>query len=122
MRVILFVFISISFQSFADQEGQKIKLKNIKAYAVGAENQTPEQVKQRAINEAKLLALQQASVTEQITTYSDFMIKETENQIEEIFNSNILNDMQGQFKILSCFLKKRKLTIEGFLKFILWPT
>ena len=116
MRVILFVFIFISFSSLAGQEGQKIKLKNIKAYAIGAENQTPEQVKQRAVNEAKLLALQQAGVTEQITAYSDFMIKESGNQIEEIFNSNILNDMQGLVQGVELLSEEKIINDRGLLE------
>jgi len=116
MRVLLIIFISISFSSLAQEKGQKVKLKNIKAYAIGAENQTPEQVKQMALNEAKLLALQKAGVTEQITAYSDFITKENENQIEEIFNSNVLNDMQGVVQDIELLSEEKKINGRGLLE------
>lgn len=114
--IVLLLFVSFSFSSIAGDEIQKIKLKNIKAYAVGAENQSPEQVKQRALNEAKLIALQKAGVTEQITAYSDFISKENENQIEEIFNSNVLNDMQGVVQDIELVSEEKIINDRGLLE------
>ena len=114
--ILLFISIPISVSAFAGEDGKRIKLKNIKAYAVGAENQTPEQVKQRALNEAKLIALQKAGVTEQITAYSDFITKENENQIEEIFNSNVLNDMQGVVQDVELLSEEKKINNQGLLE------
>ncbi len=116
MRYILLLLVLVSTHLYAGEEGKKIKLKNIKAYAVGAENQSPAEVKQMALNEAKLQALQKAGVTEQITAYSDFLTKENNNQIEEIFNSNVLNDLQGVVQDVELLSEEKKINDRGLLE------
>ncbi|MGB0402488.1 MAG: DUF4384 domain-containing protein [Salibacteraceae bacterium] len=116
MRGFIILFLICSLSGFAGKKGKKITIKSVKAYAVGSEDQTPAQVKRKALNEAKLIALQKAGVTEQITAYSDFLTKEENNEIEEIFNSNILNDLQGVVTEVKVISESKNINDQGLLR------
>lgn len=116
MRYLALFICLLSLSAFGSDQAQKIKIKNAPGSAVGSENETPAQVKQRALNEAKLWALQKAGVTEQITAYSDFITKEENNQLEEIFNSNILNDLQGVVSEVELVNEEKSINASGLLE------
>ena len=116
MRGLIILLLFFSLSGFAGKKGKKITIKSVKAYAVGTEDQTPAQVKRKALNEAKLKALQEAGVTEQITAYSDFLTKEENNEIEEIFNSNVLNDLQGVVTEVKVISEEKNINDQGLLR------
>ncbi|UTW64182.1 DUF4384 domain-containing protein [bacterium SCSIO 12741] len=113
---LLLVLLLSTLLASAGKVSKKVLIKNVEAYAVGSESESPAQVKQKALNEAKLLALQKAGVTEQISSYSDFFVKEENGNMEEIFSTNILNDMQGVISDLELLSEEKKINDQGLLE------
>lgn len=114
---ILFLILSIAITSFSQRKTSEHKLKNIAGLAIGGESQTPEQVKQKAINEAKVNALRKAGITESINSYSDYLRSETENSYEELFTSDILSNINGTVKNIDVVNAKMSVTPEGQIKY-----
>lgn len=83
---------------YAQEKIKEIPLKNIQGTAVGNDNESIEQVLQRALNEAKLEALKKAGVEENIAVFTDYFQTETNNSFEELFTSSILSDIRGAVK------------------------
>jgi hypothetical protein len=85
--------------------------------ALGGETLSPEQVKQKAINDAKIKALKESGIEENINSYSDFFRAETENSMEELFTSDILSQINGTVKNVEVLSSKPSFTPEGQLKY-----
>lgn len=82
----------------AQNKHKEIHLKEIHGNAIGNDNESPKQVTQRAINNAKIEALKQAGIEENITSYTDFFQSENNNEYEELFSTDILSDIRGAVK------------------------
>ena len=80
---------------FAQKKTKKIHLPEVWGEAVQSSTETPLQCKKRAINEAKVEAMKKAGVSENITSYSTFFQSEVKNKYEDIFKSDVLNDING---------------------------
>lgn len=91
-------------------------LKNITGIAIGSEEMTLEQVKQKAINSAKIEALKAAGIEENINSYSDYFRSESDNKMEELFASDILSDIRGTVKNIEVVNTNKGFTNEGNLK------
>ena len=63
--------------------------------AVQSPTETLLQCEKRAINEAKIEAMRKAGVSENITSYSTFFQSEVNDKYEDIFKTDILNDING---------------------------
>lgn len=74
------------------------KIKSATGTAVGGQNMPPSTVKEMAINKAKVDALSQAGIEENINSYSDYFRSETNNSMEELFTSDILSNIRGNVK------------------------
>ena len=113
---ILILILSIAVSSFSQKKTSEHKLKSITGLAIGGKSQTPEQVKQKAINEAKVNALKKAGITESINSYSDYLRSETENSYEELFTSDILSNINGTVKDIEVIEDKMSFTPESQLR------
>ena len=100
----LYLFIiatSILFQNcnlFAQEKVNEIALKNIQGKAIGNNNESVNQVLQRAVNNAKIEALRKAGIEENIASFSNYFQSENNNTYEELFTSDILSDIRGAVK------------------------
>lgn len=102
--------------AFAQKKTSEIKVKEVIGTAVGGGSQTPEQVKQKAINVAKVEALKKAGVAENINSYTDYFRSETEDKMEELFTSDILSNINGTVKDVVVLESKPSFTPEGQIK------
>jgi len=93
---------------------EEINLRNVKGVAIGNNNESIEQVTQRAINEAKVEALKKAGIEESISSYTDYFQSENNETFEEVFNTNILSDIRGAVK--SVEILETKNTFDEFNK------
>lgn len=89
------LFISIVY---AQNKVEEIKVDEVKGVAVGSNLESIEQVTLRAINEAKIEALKQAGIAEDITSFSDYFQSEDTEKYDELFTSDILSDIRGSVK------------------------
>lgn len=101
---------------FAQRKTTEHKIKEISGSAVGGGSQSPEQVKQKAINAAKVEALKEAGVAENINSYTDYFRSETEDKMEELFTSDILSNINGTVKDVVVLESKPSFTPEGQIK------
>lgn len=92
------IFFFLNFNLIAQQKVKEIPLKNIQGAAIGNDNESIGQVLQRAINEAKVEALKQAGIEENIASFTDYFQSENNDTYEELFASNILSDICGAVK------------------------
>jgi hypothetical protein len=95
---------------------KEIKVTNITTTATGSATQTPAQVKQMAIDKAKIEALKQAGIEENINSYSDYFRSENENKMSELFVSDILSDIRGSVKDVTEVSSQMSFTSEGHIK------
>jgi hypothetical protein len=100
----------------AKKKVEKIKIDRVEGVAVGGETESVLEVKQRAINEAKINALKEAGISENIKTYTDYFQSETDEQYEELFASNIFTNIQGAVKEIEILDVKNEFTTEGSLR------
>ena len=120
-RFILPVVIFSSFFIFvpnvnAQKKVKEIKITEAQGIAIGADNESIAQVTQRAIDEAKVEALKQAGVSENIASFSDFFQSEESEKYEELFTSDILSDIRGSVKDIEILDTKKSFDDFGHLK------
>jgi hypothetical protein len=101
----------------AQRKTREEKMKAITATAVGGEDMTPEQVKQKAINNAKVEAMKAAGIAENINSYSDYIRSESDNKMEELFTSDILSNIRGTVKEVEVLSAKPGFTPEGQMQY-----
>ncbi len=88
----------LNFNLTAQEKVKEIPLKNIQGKAIGNENESIGQVMQRAVNEAKIEALKQAGIEENIASFTNYFQSENNDKYEELFASDILSDIRGAVK------------------------
>lgn len=114
--VLLTIFIGIQQNVYAKNKVKKIKLENISGEAIGGEAESLLEVKQRAVNNAKINALKEAGISENIKTYTDYFQSETDEEYEELFASNIFTNIQGSVTEVEITNTRRSFTEDGMLK------
>lgn len=98
----IFFFLVILFLGVAVSAQKKIaehKIPEARGLGIGGETLTPGQVEQKAVNDAKVKALKQAGIEENISSYSDFFRAETDDRMEELFTSDILSQINGTVRM-----------------------
>ncbi len=115
ISVLFIITALIVLSSFGDKT-EKIKLENIKGTAVGSEEETPKQIRDKAISAAKLEALNKAGVSENINSFSDLYKVENSNKYEELFTSNILSNINGEVVDVEVINEQKTFTPEGATK------
>lgn len=117
-RYLIFVLtLFISINLCAQRKATKHNIDNATGYAIGGESATPEQVKQKAINQAKINALKKAGIEENINSYSNLFRSETNDKMEELFTSDILSNINGTVKNVEIIDAKLGVTNEGQIKY-----
>ncbi len=116
LLIIVLAILTITAQGQFKNKTKEIKLTNISATATGSATQTPAQVKQMAIDKAKIEALKQAGIEENINSYSDYFRSENENKMSELFVSDILSDIRGSVKDVAEVSSQMSFTNEGNIK------
>lgn len=94
----LVLMVGLVFTTFAQKKITEDKLKAVSGVAIGGQDQSAEQIKQKAINDAKINALKKAGIEENISSYTDYFRSETEHTMEELFTSDILTNINGTVK------------------------
>ena len=92
------LFSLLHFNLTAQEKVKEIPLKNIQGTAIGNNNESLNQILQRAINNAKIEALKKAGIEENITSFTNYFQSENNNTYEELFTSDILSDIKGAVK------------------------
>lgn len=120
MRLQYLLFISaflFSLTLFGQRKTTKHPIENATGVAIGGASSTPELVKQKAINEAKISALKKAGIEENINSYSDYFRSETNDKMEELFTSDILSNINGTVSNIEVIDSKLGVTNEGQIKY-----
>ena len=92
----IFFFLTVSL--IAQEKVKEFVLKNIQGTAIGSDNESVNQVVQRAVDKSKIEALKRAGIEENIASFSDFFRYENNDNYEELFTSDILSDIRGAVK------------------------
>lgn len=101
---------------FADEDVLEIKLVGVKGMAIGSVNESLQQVEQRAINEAKIAALKQAGIEENIASFTDYFQMEEKGKYEDLFTTDFLSDIRGAVKDVDVVDTKKSFDEFGQLK------
>jgi hypothetical protein len=115
LSLLLIFGLAFSSQSFAQKnKTTEHKVKSAIGVAVGGQSMTTAQIKEMAINKAKVDALQQAGIEENINSYSDYFRSETNDKMEELFTSDVLSNIRGNVKDIQVIGEPEiKVTPEG---------
>lgn len=100
----------------AQKKVEEIKIKEVQGIAIGSNLESIDQIVQRAINEAKVEALKQAGVAENIASFSDYFQTENDEKYDELFTSDILSDIRGSVKDIEVLDTKKFFDQTGRLK------
>ncbi len=112
----LLILTLIVFSTYSQKKVKEIKIKEIEGIAIGGDMESIDQVIQRAIDEAKVEALKQAGVSENIASFSDFFQSEDDEKYEELFTSDILSDIRGAVKNVEILDTKKSFNESERLK------
>ena len=82
----------------AQDKLKEIVLTNVKGVAVGNDNESIDQITQRAVSEAKIEALKQEGIEENISSFTDYFQSENNDTYVELFTFDILTDLRGAVK------------------------
>ena len=110
----IFLFLSASLN--AQEKLKEIDLTNVSGTAIGNDNESIDKVTQRAVNEAKIEALKQVGIEENITSFTDYFQSENNDNYEELFTSDILSDIRGAVKDVEILETKKTFDEFGKLK------
>ena len=113
---VLVLIFSITLTGFAQKKTSQHKIKEITGVGIGGPSQSYDQVKQKAIYDAKVNALKKAGISENISSYSDYFRSETEDKMEELFTSDILSNINGTVKNIEVLEEKAGFTPEMQMK------
>lgn len=106
-KLFIFSLIIVLIFTFVIVNAQQIKsIKNITGTYYISEDISPNQAKKNALNDAKINALKQAGIEEQINSYQLLFKSEIKNDYSDFFSSEIQSEMQGAIK--SYEIKKSK--------------
>lgn len=115
--VILVLGIASANQTFAGRKTKEIKIEGAVGKAIGGPDDSPAQVKQKAINNAKVEAMRKAGIAEHINSYSDYFRSESNNTMEELFSSDVLSNIRGSVKDVEEVFSKAGVTDEGQISY-----
>ncbi|PLX06842.1 MAG: hypothetical protein C0596_14180 [Marinilabiliales bacterium] len=121
LQIIPFLFAFILFalvcsDIYAGKDITEIKIKGVHGTARGDESSSLESVKQKAINNAKIEALRKAGIEEDITSYQSLFRSETETSYEELYTSDILNNINGVIKDVEVVYENMAINEHGFIE------
>lgn len=119
LRALLVVFVCFVFfntQSFAQKKIKEHKIKQAIGVAIGGATSSLAEVKQMAIDKAKVDALQKAGIEEHINSYSDYFRSESNDKMEELFTSDVLSNIRGSVKDIEVLDFKNEFTPENQIK------
>lgn len=116
----LVVFCLMAFCCVQAGDGiKKHKVKNVQGTYIGGPAMSPEEVVNRAIDEAKKAAMSQAGIQENIASFQSLLKFESSGKYEEMFQSDVLLDIQGTVTDIDIIGKPvRELTPDGGTKAI----
>lgn len=95
------LIILVNFTSsliMAQEKVKEIYLKDIHGTAIGNNNESIDQVTNKATNTAKIEALKKAGIEENISSYTDFFQSEYNDDYDELFATEILSNIRGAVK------------------------
>lgn len=110
-------FLFASIHGICQNKTDEFQLMGIVGEAIGGEHLSPEQVKQKAINNAKINALKKGGIEENINSYTDYFRKESDNTFEELFTSDILSNIEGTVKDIEVVDARPSFTAENQIKY-----
>ncbi|MFC2101173.1 DUF4384 domain-containing protein [Bacteroidota bacterium] len=109
--ILLFLF---DLTLLAQEKITEIPISKVKGEAIGGKNSTPNDVLNEAINNAKINALVKAGVSENLHSIQQLMVIEHDNDIDELFSSDIFTEISGSVKNIEVI---DSLTINKFNEF-----
>jgi hypothetical protein len=118
MRRIIFVLVLIIvvYNSFSQEKVNEIKIEEVSGIAVGSDNESVVEITQRAINEAKAIAMKKAGIEENISSFTDYFQKEEDGKYEDLFTTDFLSDIRGSVKDVEIINIKKSFDEIGHLK------
>lgn len=116
--ILLLVFLTALLppSTFGSKKIKEIRLKGVHGEAIGTAHESLNEVKQRAISQAKINALKKAGIEENISAYTDFFQSETSEDYEELFSSTIFTNIQGAVSDVKVEDMKRSFTEDDMLQ------
>jgi hypothetical protein len=108
------IFFYFNIHLNAQEKVKEIVLTKVQGTAIGNNNESIDQITQRAVNEAKIEALKQTGIEENISSFTDYFKSENNDTYEELFTSDILSDTRGAVKAIE--IMETKKTFDEFGK------
>src|SRR6056297_3536546 len=96
--VSLVILVLVNTATLFGQDTQTIRVKGITGQAMGGINDSPAQLIDMAVKNAKIEALTKAGIHEQINTYQNLYKSETDEEYAEVFQSDIFTNISGVVK------------------------
>jgi hypothetical protein len=113
----LFIIFVLTNQLVA-QKTEEIKIKEIAGEAMGGEELSNEKIKQKAINDAKIKAIQKAGIEEDFSSVTAYFKCETDSEFEELYTSNVLSNIAGAVKDVELISSSVSHPFEGQTKYM----
>ncbi len=100
MRIIvsLIILALVNTAALFGQDTQTTQVKDITGRAIGGINNSPAELINMAVKNAKIEALSAAGIHEQINTYQNLYKSETDEEYAEVFQSDIFTNISGVVK------------------------
>ncbi len=96
------------------QKNENIQIKSV--FGIGYDD-CLSSAKEKALNNAKINALSQAGIEENINSYTDLFKSETSDNYSELFTSQVFTNIRGSVKDISILSEKKAITSENLIKY-----
>lgn len=103
-HLILFAFVISSLSSFGQRS---INVNNAIGSYIGNDNETPNIVKEKALNNAKINALSKAGIAEDISSYNLLYQQDKNGDFQQIFDSQFQSEIRGAIQSYEIINEKR---------------
>ena len=103
-HLILFVFVITSLSSFGQRT---VNVNNVIGLYIGSDNETPNIVKEKALNNAKINALSKAGIAEDISSYNLLYQLDKNGDFQQIFDTQFQSEIKGAIKSYEIIDEKR---------------
>jgi hypothetical protein len=117
LSLLLIILFSINYCYALPGKGLKeTKIEGVLGQATGNEASSLEDVKKKAIHNAKIEALKLAGIEEEISSFQQLSKYETENEYNEFYSFEILSNIKGVIKDVEVVYENMAINEFGFIE------
>jgi hypothetical protein len=116
-NILLIVFVVVAINISYAQKSEVYKISNVKGTGYDTDMT---KAREKAVNDAKINALRESGIVENINSYSDMFKSESEENYQELFVSQVFTEMNGAVRQVEIVLENKDFSLGDNIKIDVW--